>query len=103
MPLSQKQLQDVCLLYIGDHRQCRYLAQDDTDSRKWYCLKKKGTDKATIDNRIKQFEEDCRKKGIDPKSQGIPLGDNCGGYVVLKQVEQGYDKDNSKQVKSKGG
>lgn len=103
MPLSQKQLQDVCMLHSGDHRQCRYLAQDDNDPRKWYCLKQKKTDKATIDNRIKQFVDDCKKKSIDPKSQGIPLGDGCDGYTVLKHIEQGYDKDNSKKIKSGGG
>ena len=91
MPLSNKQLQDVCMLYCGDHRQCRYLAEDDNDHSKWYCLKKKKTDKDKIDKRMAQFVKDCAQKGIDPKSQNIPMGDNCAGYPVLKVIQQGYD------------
>lgn len=91
MPLSNKQLQDVCMLYCGDSRQCRYLAEDDDNSSKWYCLKKRKSDKDRIDQRINQFVADCARKKIDPKSQNIPLGDNCAGYPVLKIIDQGYD------------
>lgn len=91
MPLSNKQLQDVCMLYSGDSRQCRYLAEDDDDPNKWYCLKKRKADKDRIDQRIGQFVADCNRKSVDPHSQSIPLGDNCAGYPVLKIIDQGYD------------
>ena len=91
MPLSLKQLKDVCMLYSGDHRRCRYLAQDDTDTTKWYCLKK-SSKKYDIDDESQEFLKDLKKKGLDPRKQGIPLGDNCAGYPILKHIDQGYDK-----------
>ncbi len=93
MPLSRKQLQDICMLFCGDHRQCRYLAEDDADHNKWYCLKHTSK-KSKIDNRIDAFVKDCKKKGVDPNGQGIPLGDNCSGYPILKIIEQGFDVKN---------
>jgi hypothetical protein len=39
--------------------------------------------------------KDCRKKGLDPALQGDPCGDHCSGYLFLKHLEQGYDKDKS--------
>lgn len=89
--LSKKQLQDVCLLYTLNHQRCRYLAQDDIDWQKWYCLKKTSK-RSDIDVETNEFIADCRKKNQDPKQAGIPLGDNCQGYPVLKFIEQGYDK-----------
>ncbi len=91
MPLSLKQLHDVCLLYSGDYRRCRYLAQDDNDSSKWYCLKKNAK-RQDIDDETQEFLKELKKKGTDPRKQGYPLGDNCTGYPILKHIEQGYDK-----------
>lgn len=93
MPLSQNHLQDVCMLHCGDSRQCRYLAEDDDNPNKWYCLKKRKTDKDMIDQRVNQFVKDCQRKNVDPHSQNIPMGDNCGGYPILKVIDQGYDCD----------
>lgn len=90
--LSLKQLQDVCLVHSGDHRRCRYLAQDDHDWQKWYCLKK-SPKKAEIDVDVDEFIQETRKKGQDPRKANIPIGDNCQGYPILKYIEQGYDKD----------
>ena len=89
--LSQKQLQNVCLLYSGNHKQCRYLVDDPKDW-KFYCVKHRKKDKARKDMEITAFIQDCKKKGIDPKSQQVALGDNCKGYPLLKHVEVGYDK-----------
>jgi len=91
MPLSLKQLQDVCMLYNGSSKRCRYLAQDDTDHNKWYCYKKTSK-KADIDDEVLEFLKELKKKGMDPKRQSIPFGDNCAGYLPLKTLEQGYDK-----------
>jgi hypothetical protein len=88
MPLSLKQLRDVCLLYSGTSKKCRYLAQDDTDSSKWYCLKQ-SSKKSEIDDETKEYLKDTKKKN---DSKVIPLGDNCSGYPILKYKEQGYDK-----------
>lgn len=92
MPLSLKQLHDVCMLHSGNYKRCRYLAQDDSDSTKWYCLKK-SSKKSEVDDEAVEFLKELKKKGLDPRKQGIPLGDNCDGYPVLKHLEQGYDKD----------
>ena len=92
MPLSKKHLQDVCLLNSGNYNRCRYLAQDDNDYSKWYCLKK-SQKKAEIDIETSDFVRDSRKKGQDPRKANIPLGDNCGGYPIMKYIEQGHDKD----------
>jgi hypothetical protein len=93
MPLSRKQLQDYCLYVNQDvSRRCRYLYQDDMDPSKYECWKHCGK-KAEIDEEIENFLDDCAKKGQDPTTQGVPLGDNCKGYPVLKSIEQGYDHD----------
>lgn len=91
MSLSKKQLQDVCMLYSGS-QMCRYLSQDDADPSKWNCLKHRPIEKKKIDDKIDQFLAECKKKGIDATKQHVPLGDNCGGYPLLKNIEQGYDK-----------
>jgi hypothetical protein len=92
MPLSLKQLNDVCLFPNTNYKRCRYLGQDDIDGSKWYCMKKTAK-RAEIDDESNEYLADCHKKGIDPRSQSVPLGDNCPGYPILKTIEQGYDKD----------
>ena len=91
MPLSLKQLQDVCLLYSRDSRKCKYVAQDDTDSSMWFCLKK-SSKRAEIDDEADDLLKDLKKKGTDPRKQGAPLGDNCEGYPILRYIKQGYDQ-----------
>lgn len=89
--LSQKQLRDVCLVYDGTYARCRYLAQDETDYTKWYCLKKSPKAKE-IDVEISDFVKEARKKGKDPRKENVALGDNCQGYPIMRYLEQGYDK-----------
>lgn len=92
MALSLRQLQDVCLQSTSQvHKKCRYLAQDEIDMKKWYCLKKSSL-RAEIDDEISVFLDDLKKKGLDPKRQGVALGDNCEGYPILKHISQGYDQ-----------
>lgn len=88
--LSQKQLQDICLVFIGDNRQCRYLQEDPT-SWQWYCIKHKQSSRDRRDQQIDSFLEECKKNGINPKNQGVALGDNCPGYPIFKNLMQGYD------------
>ena len=92
MPLSLKQLQNVCNLHNGGYRRCKYLARDDFDSSKWYFLKKTSK-KKDIDDETMEYLKELQKKLLDPKKQDIPIGDNCEGYPVLRRLEQGYDKD----------
>lgn len=88
--LSQKQLRDVCLLYDPTYKKCRYIAVDENDYSKYYCLKK--TAKAQdIDVELDDFIRDARKKGKDPRKDNVPLGDNCKGYPLLRHITQGYD------------
>jgi hypothetical protein len=88
--LSQKQLQDICLMFSGNCRQCRYLREDPM-AWQWYCVKHKKSTKEKTDEKIAQFIAECKKNGIDPYSQGEALGDNCKGYPILKHIQQGYD------------
>lgn len=88
--LSQKQLENVCLLFCGNHKQCRYL-DEDSRSWKWYCVKHKKSTKDLKDATIERFIQDCQFKGLDPKVQGVALGNNCGGYAIFKNILQGYD------------
>ena len=89
--LSKKQLTDVCLAFSRSHKCCRYLAQDETEYGKYYCMKK-SPKKVQIDVEIEDFIRDAKKKGKDPKKDNLPLGDNCGGYPILRHIEQGYDQ-----------
>lgn len=88
--LSAKQLKDICLLNSGS-KQCRYLAEDESDSRKYYCLKKSHRSKE-VDIEVEDFLQEMKRKGKDPKKENTPLGDNCSGYIILRHKEQGYDQ-----------
>ncbi|NDB86392.1 MAG: hypothetical protein EB127_27395 [Alphaproteobacteria bacterium] len=90
--LSKNHLKDVCLVDSSNHARCRYLAEDESERGKYYCLKKSSKAK-DIDIEVQDFLMEMQMKGKDPKKQNVPLGNNCGGYVVLRHKEQGYDKD----------
>lgn len=96
MALTKKQLQDVCLIW-GGASQCRYLDEDvDDDGDIVHICKKKSPFKKVVDEELVDFLDDCKKTSQDPHKQGVPLGDNCIGYVVLKTKPQGYDVKNTK-------
>lgn len=91
--LSQKQLKDVCLLGAGCD-ECRYIdgESDDDDTGKFrYVCKKQSIERKPIDEEIKEYTEECLKNNKDPKQAGYPLGDNCKGFLPLKDLLQGYD------------
>ncbi len=91
--LTNKHLEDVCLVFHGAER-CRYLTDDiNDDSFVWICMKHNSKFKNQVDSEVSDLMKECQKKGTDPKQVGIPLGDNCSGYPVLKYVPQGYDLD----------
>ena len=91
MALSNKQLKDVCLLW-GNSQQCIYLDEDnDDDGNCVHVCKKLSVFKGIIDGEVMEFFSEMKKSGQDPVLQGVPLGDNCQGYIVLKAKEQGYD------------
>lgn len=94
MALSQNQLKHVCMIN-GGYRQCRYLAQDEQDYSKWYCLKKTGQAKQ-IDEDLDDTLESLKQRKMNYKTQGLPVGDNCNGYPLLKIIDQGYDVDQRK-------
>lgn len=87
--LTLKQIQDVCLLSSGGD-QCRFLAEDDSNG-KFYCLKKDSQKRSAIDVEVKEFIKKHNDRGVDPHQMGVPLGDNCSGYIFLKYVPQGYN------------
>jgi len=91
MALTQKQLKDVCFVW-GGAQQCRYLDEDqDSQGNIVHVCKKKTIYKQVIDDEVDQFFKDVNKNGQDPLAQGVPLGDNCQGYIDLKVKPQGYD------------
>jgi hypothetical protein len=91
MPLSLRQLQDVCLINANDSRTCKYAARDEKDHSLWFCLKK-SSKKAEVDDEVEDELKNLKKKGLDPKRQRMPLGDNCAGYPILRHIKQGYDQ-----------
>lgn len=91
MALTNKQLNNVCLV-SGGHLQCRYLDEDlDDNDNVVYVCKKLSPDRKIIDDELVDFMNDMKKSGQDPTTQNAPLGDNCAGFVVLKTKPQGYD------------
>lgn len=91
MALTPKQCKDVCMLG-GQHLQCRYLDEDYNDQRiAVYVCKKLSPDKAIIDGEVDDYLDENKKSGQDPTKQGVPLGDNCPGYIKLLTKPQGYD------------
>ena len=89
--LSKNHLKDVCLLDQNTHMKCRYLAEDENDRGKFYCLKRSSKAK-DIDMEVEDFLKEMQIKGKDPSKQNVPIGNNCSGYVILRHKEQGYDK-----------
>lgn len=90
--LSLKQIKDVCLVDEISSSRCKYLSQDESDDTKFYCLKLSAKGRE-IDEEIESFLNDMRKRNKDPFKESLPLGDNCGGYPVMRHIEQGYDLD----------
>lgn len=89
--LSLKQLKDVCLVNDNSSDKCRYLAQDENDYTKYYCVKKMASKAHEIDAELDDYVKNLRQKGKDPTKENVPLGDNCAGYPLLRNIEQGYD------------
>lgn len=84
MSLSKNQVNNMCLIGSGNTT-CRYLAVDDADYSKFHCLKHKLDIKKKIDVLVNDSLNKSTNKG------SVPLGDNCAGYPILKNIEQGYD------------
>lgn len=86
MTLTNRHLGEVCLLHHPDAtRTCRYLAVDELDNTKWYCQKLRAAAKAKIDESVNGVGKRARIR------MGVPSGDNCEGYPLLKHVRQGFD------------
>jgi len=90
MSLSQNQIKNVCMCNAGS-KTCRYLYNDDLDESKWICQKLRPIEKAKIDNSIEEFVQDCKKRKLNPNKLNRPLGNNCEGYLILRNIRQGYD------------
>jgi hypothetical protein len=88
MTLSNRHLTDVCLLHHADASlTCRYLCNDELDDSKWYCQKLRKEAKKIVDEDLSRMSEKHRHRS------GIPSGDNCKGYPLLKHIQQGFDVD----------
>lgn len=92
MVLSLKQVKDVCLIN-GGANMCKYLDEEFDDNGKLIDICKKiSPDSKIIDSQLVEFLTNMKSAGLDPKQQGVPLGDNCQGYLPLKAKIQGYDQ-----------
>lgn len=85
MTLSTKHVKNICLLNQGQAC-CRYLGLDDVDFSKYHCLKHKTELRKKIDDYVNK-----QSNLKDPSNKNLPVGNNCQGYPVLKNIEQGYD------------
>jgi hypothetical protein len=90
MSLSQKHVEDICLLY-GGHKQCRYVIQDQ-QTGKHMCGKLIKQFKEDVDKRIEEYAKKAKQNGQDLAAMGRAVGDNCQGYIFLKYKKQGYDQ-----------
>lgn len=90
--LSLQQLTDVCLAKSTGSDRCRFLHQDPTDPAKFFCLKLSPKAKI-IEQSVLDFIVDKKRKGLNPYAENMPLGDNCEGYPVMRNLLQGYDQD----------
>ena len=71
--LSKKQLEDICLKSKNSYKTCRYCAEDDQNSSKFYCAKMTAQ-KAIIDSEVEvRVDKDLNVKIIrqKPKSRMI--------------------------------
>jgi hypothetical protein len=88
MALTIKHLGEVCLLHHPDPtKTCRYLVNDELYPDKWYCMKLRPDAKDQIDDHIAASSRKSRIRS------GVPSGDNCEGYPLLKHMPQGFDLD----------
>lgn len=88
MALTIRHLGEVCLLHHPDPtKTCRYLLNDELDSGKWYCQKLRPDVKSQIDQHTASVSRKAKFRS------GMPSGDNCEGYPLLKHVPQGFDVD----------
>ena len=91
MALTQNHLKNVCCIWQGSD-ECRYLeSEKDSSGNMVYVCCKKSSQKKIIDEEVKDFISECRKKKIDPSTTGNALGNNCSGYLKLPNKQQGYD------------
>ena len=88
MTLTNRHIEEVCLLHQMDMtKTCRYLVCDDLEDGKWYCQKMRSETKARIDGEISTLDKASLVK------LGIPAGDNCEGFPLMKHMMQGFDLD----------
>lgn len=88
--LSRLQVLNVCM-FGGGNKCCRYLVEDELDSSKFHCNKLRPLEKANIDKEVSGFILDCKRKKTNPSNYSKPIGDNCDGFLILRNIEQGYD------------
>jgi len=87
--LTKEHLNCYCLPFGGPSR-CKYLAEDDNYIGRYYCLKK-SVKKKIVDAELNEIIKSLKSKGKDPTKQGIPQGNNCSGFILLKNKKQGDD------------
>lgn len=92
MALSQNQVTDICLFGCGN-QECRYLDGDvdqKTGNMTFIC-KKKSLERKMIDEEVAEQVAEYKKNNINPLSTDDPMGDNCLGFLPMKNLLQGYD------------
>lgn len=70
-------------------QQCRYLDGQGYLGKTVYICRKLSPFKTMIDEEVDEYKNKTFKSS--PSHGGVPLGDNCSGYLVLLSKPQGYD------------
>lgn len=89
--LSSRQYQEICKIGGGEDR-CRYL---DVNNNGCQCLKLVPTEKKEIDKKTEEYlvKRKSTAWSIYPIFDSPkPLGDNCKGFLALKNVTVGFDQ-----------
>ena len=86
MPLSNKQVTNVCLEGHGS-KKCKFLNFEELD-QKYYCMKLTW-ERKNIEKNTSAYIMNCKIKKINPHDLNKPIGDNCDGFLFLRNLEQG--------------
>jgi hypothetical protein len=95
MALTQKHINDVCLVYKG-HSACRYLSYDPA-AGVFLCAKLNPRLKSIKDDAVHFNEREAKRLNLPVIEyfdlHGIGHENNCQAYLYLKHKPQGYDVD----------
>lgn len=82
MPLSLKQLENVCQ-YRDFSKCCKYLVEDSDSSKNFHCLK--------LSKFKNEIDEQAYKDQLFGLNFDVSSNDNCAGLPITRFIDVGYD------------